>query len=89
MENGHEDGVKANHKLGFVDGSIPALLPNDPMQFQRRLKKALDEKSKKPASITNDQWDELDEKVIHQSNFARPMRCLAKLPMKKMLQLYG
>jgi len=31
---------------------------------QNRLKKALDGKSKKPASMTDDHWDELDEKVL-------------------------
>ncbi|KAE9615339.1 putative RNA-directed DNA polymerase [Lupinus albus] len=32
--------------------------------IQGRLKKALDGKSKKPASMTDDQWDELDEKAL-------------------------
>ncbi|KAE9608613.1 putative RNA-directed DNA polymerase [Lupinus albus] len=32
--------------------------------IQSRLKKVLDGKSKKPTSMTDDQWDELDEKTL-------------------------
>ena len=79
------DIEKFDGKISFAIWRVQMLA----VLTQNGLKKVLTGKMMRPSTMTEEQWDEMDERHCLQSSYACHVRCCVRSSTRKLQQTYG